>query len=235
MYKHISFIFAMAIKRKMRTSRRPSRYVKRRRFNMVRRKRVGLRPAKRLAIKRTIYAGNWTFGTAATTDFWRYVTFQASSINNFTEMAGLFDEYKINAVKITYRPAYDNVANLGAAGTLAQPQAYAHVLIDPASTLIPSGVYSSGNMNTFLENQGVRTYTLNRPFSVYVRPKVQDQLFGGSTSTRTVKPPYIKTTETAVDHRGFHMFLQQNNFANTNTNIRLDIFATYYITLRNIK
>ena len=116
-----------------------------------------------------------------------------------------------------------------------QPQAYAHVVKDNASTVVPASTYTQGNMNTFLENQGVKTYTLNKPFSIYTPLKVSDALLGGGTSTRFISAPWIRTNETGVSHRGFHIFLQQNSFSVGNTNIKLDTFYTFYIKYRNIK
>ena len=104
-----------------------------------------------------------------------------------------------------------------------QPQAYAHVVKDNASTVVPASTYTQGNLNTFLENQGVKTHTLNKPFSVSVPLKVSDSLLGGGTSTRFVGAPWIRTNETGVTHRGFHIF------------IKLDTFYTFYIKVRNIK
>lgn len=196
-----------------------------------------LRPAPpgRLVIKRTAYGGNWTMGTATTSDFWRFETFNTSKINNFAEIAALFDEYKINAIKVTYRPKYDSVIATTGAGTTLVPQAYAHVLVDPGSTLAPTGLYTTANLNTFLENQGVRTKTLNKPFSIYFRPKMSDQVLGGGTASRVIPSKFVKTSETAVDFRGYHIFLQQNNMGNTNTQVSLDVFYTFYMTLKNPK
>ena len=189
----------------------------------------------KLALKRTTFSSTWSFGTATTNDFWRYYTFTAGDVGGFSDFADIFDEYKITGVKVTFRPAYDTVHNVAGVGALTQPQAYAHVVLDNASVVVPSSTYTQANMNAFLENGGVKTYTLNEPFSVYVPLKVSDALLGGGTSTRFIDAPWIRTNETGVSHRGFHMFLQQNSFATGNTNIKLDTFYTFYIQFRNVK
>lgn len=223
----------MVIKRRM--SQR-GRTTKRRRMNISRppTKRMFRRSLVKLACKRTLYVGNWTFGTASATNFWRYQSITAASaINNFAELANVFDEYKINAIKWTYRPAYDSVQAPSAAGTIAQPQGYAHVIIDPESIVTaPTGTYVSSNLNSFLENGGVKTYTLNRPFSVYWKPKIEMAAVNGTTA---VRPRYLRTTNTTEVHRGHHIFLQQNNFVQSNTNISLDMYVTVYFTMRNLK
>lgn len=188
-----------------------------------------------VSMKRTSYAGNWTFGTATTNDFWRYVTIDMSSFNNFSEMAAIFDEYRVNAIKVTYRPAYDSVAQATAASAVTQPQAFAHYVVDPASTVIPSGTYNITSLNTLLENGNVKTRTLNRPFSIYYKPKVLDQVFNTGTAGVMRKSPWIRTSETSASFRGYHMYIQQNGFNLGNLNIKLDTYITFYVQFRNVK
>lgn len=151
-----------------------------------------------------------------------------ATLPSYAELSGVFDEYKIAAVKVTYRPAFDSVINGGSGG----PQCYAHICVDPASTLNPAGTYTSSNLNTFMENAGVKTYTCNKPFSVYLKPKVSEAYLGGTTADEVRTAPFIKSSSTSVDHRGFHMFLQNNGFLATNA-FSLDIYTTYYMTWRN--
>lgn len=188
-----------------------------------------------LNFKRTWYAGAWTFGTGTTDGFWRYAMYSFSQLPNYAEYQSLFDEYKINAIKVTFRPRYDNVASDSAAG--GTPQAYAHYFVDPGSTLVPSGSYNAANLNVFLENSGVRTATLNAPFSIYFKPKIQT-LAAASVTTpaaQVQKGTWMKTSEVGIQYRGFHLFIQQNAMGNTNGNISLDMFVTYYASCKNLK
>jgi hypothetical protein len=191
-------------------------------------------PAK-LAIKRTFYLQNWTFGTAATDGFWRNYAFSLNQMPNVVEFTGLFDEYKINAIKVTFRPSYDSITS-DSQGVVANsaPQAYAHIFVDPAATN-PAGVYGSATLNSFLENDKVRSYTTNRPFSVYWKPLVRDALQGTGPNAEIRRSRYIRTVETGAVYTGFQMFLQQNNFATTNARINLDVFVTFYATFKNLR
>lgn len=222
------------MKRKFSGRRYARRRVKRRRVN---RRRYGRGMSRRTGISvvkvcRTAYGGAWTFGTATTNDFWRYNTVTMNQMNNFAELANLFDEYKLCAVKQTWRPRYDSVNAPGAAGTVAQPQAYAHIIMDPESTLTPTGTYNNTALNSFLEQGKVRSRTLNRPFSVYWKPKCSLQ---AAVGTRRVYSPWLPTSTTTLSFGGYHMFLQQNNFDNTNTNIVLDSYVTFYLMFRGQK
>lgn len=186
-----------------------------------------------LSVNRTKYDGAWTFSTATTAGFWRYQSFTAGThIQAFSELASVFDEYKIYAIKQTWRPRYDNVQAPTAAGTVAQPQAYAHIALDPDSITAPTGVYSTTNLNSFLENGKVRTKTLNKPFSVYFKPRCDTNVLGG---LKRENAGWFKTSDTTIPHYGYHMFIQQNNMDSTNTNIVLDGFVTVYAKFRNLK
>lgn len=198
-------------------------------------KRTSMRPyiVPKLSCKRMTFQTTWQFSTASTTGFWQYYTFTPNSMSNFAEFQNVFDEYKINAVKYTFRPRYDNVS--AADNTAGNPQAYLHTCIDPSSTLVPSGTYSSTTLNTFLENDRIKTRTLNKPVSVYFKPRVTDQVQGGGTSARAIKPSWIKTSESTVVFRGFHAFIETNALTLTATNVSLDVFITFYVSFRNIK
>lgn len=193
------------------------------------------KPTNLLTFKRTRYTGNFIFSNATTSGFWQYKVYTPSSaVNNFAELANVFDEYKIRAIKVTYRPRWDSVTAGDATSATPQPMGYAHVCVDPGSTMVPTGTYSQANLNTFLENSGVRSYPLTKEFSIYYKPKVNDQVFGGGSASRVVTPGWIKTTETGVDFRGFHIFLQQNNMSISGQYI-LDEYVTVYLQCKNLR
>lgn len=217
-------------------SGRSSKRAKRTR-RMVRIKRTYGSCKNQITLSRTSYAGNWGFNTATTNGFWRYVQFDMNAFNNFGEFTVLFDEYKVNAIKVTYRPRFDSVTASEIPANLpgVQESLTIHTLVDPASTVIPSGTYTSGTLNQFLENSGVRSRSGLKPFSIYFKPKAQVALLGGGTGTKLVSPGWIKTTEPNVGFRGFHMFVQTMNMAVTTSNQILDQYVTFYVSFRNLK
>lgn len=189
-----------------------------------------MRPDPGFMCKRVLYNGSWTFSTASTAGFWRYNAITTGQINNFTELAALFDEYKICGVKFTYRPRYDNV---DAASATTSPQGYALINIDPTSEIVVTGAYSAATENGFLEQAvNVRTKSLSRPFSIYYRPKISDTVTSGNAYQNA---PWLSVTSTATLHRGFHMFLHVNNLSTSSTNLVLDEFITVYVRMRGRK
>jgi hypothetical protein len=187
-----------------------------------------------VSIKRTFYNGTWTFGTGAVTDFWKYNSYTFSNLPNVAEYTSLFDEYKINAIKVQYRPSYDSIEALSSdttAGT-QNTKVLVHTLVDPASTVLPSGLYGSTTLNAFLENGEVRTRDGNKPFTMFYKPKMFQGVNGSGTAARMVNPSWLRTSDTAPIHYGHHVFIQSGN--NT-TPMKYDIFVTYYFQCRGMK
>lgn len=221
----------MAMNRKRSTIRRPN---KKRRFNMSGKRRMTPVSVNKILMKRRFYSSTWTFGTAATADFWKYFTFTVGSMPNVTEISNLFDLYKLNGVKVTFVPRYDEYS-AGTSTAAGTPLHYAWVLIDPASTVSPSGAWGPTTLNGLIEDGKAKMIPLNKPFSIFIRPRSLIQYFGGGTASTLVKSAYNRTSDLAVDHRGFHMYITQNGWVQTAPNVTLDIYYTYYVSAKNLK
>jgi len=224
----------MAIRRYKRSMRK--RTYKKRSMNVSRPRRM-LRTNNPVArFKRTFYTTTLTPNTASVSGFWQYSTISLSDVPNVSEYTALFDQYKINAVKVTWRPRYDNFAgndtvDVTLPGTTAQGLTRVHIINDPDSTITPSGAYSAATLNSFLENGNVRTYDGTKPFSVYYRPKITNSL---TTGTNNIRAPWINASSPSVSHRGFHYFMQDVNLTGT-FNQAFDIFVTMYFMCKNAK
>jgi len=190
-----------------------------------------------MPFQRTFYAGSWAFGTASTSEFWRYNSYTINQIPNIVEFSGLFGAYQITGIKVEFRPRANQVGSAGEAGngTVSFPVPTAHVVIDPDSVTTPAGVYNAATLNSMLEIGNVRSYDLTKPFSVYFKPKCLTSLSGGSTGSGLMTSPWIRFTEQAVSHRGFHMFIHQNDFAAGANYLRLDQFVTFYFKCKSTR
>lgn len=147
--------------------------------------------------------------------------------------------YKLNAVKFTFRPRYQNYnINQGASATVTNgiDIPYVCILIDPEIELPITGTWNRTQLNTLLE-QGGRIRRADRPFSVYLRPKVQEQF--GLGAVRYLKSQWTSLGTAAgpnVPHRGFHMFwfnATWNNLALAQNSYDIDV--TYYLQFKNPK
>lgn len=222
----------MVIRKRSTTRKRKTR--RSRKMTMTRVPRQGS-----MNVVRTFWYENWTPSTVTTANFWKYYAFRFSDIPQYTEYSAIFDQYRINAVKVTFRPRYDNFAGNDTTdttlpGVTNQGLTTAHIINDPYSQLVPSGVYSSANLNIFLENGRVRSYTGVKPFSVYLKPTIYETVSATNTA-RIKRAPFLMCQDGFnAAHRGFHIFLQDINLTGV-FGQSFDVFYTYYLTLKGMR
>lgn len=227
----------MGYKRKARAYRGRRRtkrlrvYGRRRLFS-----RKGIRP---VTVVRTFRSTYWQPATATTGDFWKYWTQSVSAIPNWSEYAALFEQYRVNWMKLTFRPRFnnfsgDNTTDTTLPGVTNQHGTELHVIIDPKSQTTPSGTYTSANLNTFLENGKVRTYRGLRPIHVKVKyPCVLDDINAG-TGFSWKKTPWLSTQFASnIQHRGVHTFAADSNMSGTFGNA-FDVFYTISVTFKGM-
>lgn len=189
-----------------------------------------------LNVTRTSYLTVWNPNTSSTVGFWQYMSANLQNITNYNEYTAVFDTYRINSLKFTFRPRYDSFAGNDTTdttlpGTTAQGGTNAHVIIDPKSSVTPTGTYTSANLNAFLENGKVRSYTGNKPFSVTVKyPTITDDV-NSVTGAIFKRAPFLSTKNTNILHRGMHVFLQDTALTGV-FNQSFDIFVTMNVTFR---
>lgn len=190
-----------------------------------------------LRLKRTCYVFTWTPSTTTTNDFWRYLGTNLSSMTNSSDITNLFDQYRITGLKYTFRPrsnSFDGANNTDTTlpGITNNPIVNVHVVNDPYSTVTSSGTYTSTNLNTFLEQGNVKSYTGLQPFSIFFRPTVFDQIDGATAQKK--RAPWLLTSQPAVNHYGIHVFMQDPNLSGIFAQ-SFDVFLTYYVQAKGFK
>lgn len=192
-----------------------------------------------VSVKRTFRFENWSPSTTTTNDFWKYYQPSLANLPSVNEFTGLFDQYRINGIKISLRPRYSgfdgaNSTDTTLPGVTNQGQVHCHYVIDKSTgTIFPSGTYTSSNLNTFLEAGGVRSIQANRTVNIYIRkPCVLGTIQG--VSARAVPSPWLGTNETNLAHRGVHIFMADVNLTGT-FGQQFDVFFTYYMQFKGMK
>lgn len=185
------------------------------------------------SFKRTVWAINWTPSTATTNSFWRYTGVTPINIPNWSEYQALFDQYRINGVKATFRPRYDSFAgndttDVTLPNITNQAGCLMHVINDPTSSVTPTGVYGSTVLQSFMEQGNVKTYSGNKAFSIYFKPTIEDNIVSG---TQRRKAPWLQTKDNSIPHWGFHVFAQDVNLTG-NFGQSFDIYYTFYFQCR---
>lgn len=226
----------MPIKRYSARPRNAPKYKKRR---ITRRKRMAL-PRRALvpmmAIKRKWWSFNWVPNSAATSNFWKSLDFTLANVPNFAELTALFDFYKMNAFKIELIPRYDSFAgndntDTTIPGVTNQAGTNAHVCYDTRTPATITGTYTSATLNTFLEQGRVKSFVGNRRIVIYYKPGVARTISGVNVFKG---PTWLSTSNTAVNHVGPQVFLNDINFNGTFGN-SYDIYVTAYIMLKGQK
>lgn len=190
-----------------------------------------------VSLKRTFWFEYWSFSTASIDGFWRFYQPTMATMPNLSEYTALFDQYKINGVKVTLRPRWTGADGSDAttAGTTNKPLQSVHYIVDPLSQVSRSGAYTSSTFNSFCENGNVKSVQGIKPIDIYWKP-MHNEDAGGTSTARFVGPRYLSLKDaTAVQQSGVHIFLQDPNFANAGAGWGYDVFFTFYFQLRGMK
>lgn len=163
--------------------------------------------------------GGYNFGAG--------MAFVLSNTVNSTELQALYDRYKINGVKVKIVPL-SNTATIG------------------STQLIPTVMYSVETddiaIPTALELQqkfNMKERRLDKPISIYVRPKPADLIYNTAASNIGNAVPgsrnqYINMTYPDARHYGLKLFFRNvnlNTTASTATAFRIE--TTYFISCRD--
>lgn len=190
-----------------------------------------------LSVQRTFFLSTWAWASTTTNDFWRYFAGSFVQLPNAAEYKALFDTYKINGIKFTFRPNIDGVNPSDVAGATGGGMGNVHYIIDQDNSYSPLGAWSSATVNSFLELGNVKTRSMNKPFSIYYKPKISNDVTGSLTNGQPMRPVFLRTDSDSVPHNGVHILLQpSNSFAASPTfRVTFDIFATFYMQFKGNK
>lgn len=180
-----------------------------------------------MTLKRRFFLQSWAFSGAAVNDFWRYYGFNLNQLPNVTDFTNLFDEYRINGIRLSFYPRYSDYQ----AGTTAAPQPSRIDMvqvIDPMTTITVAGSFGSTVLNGLMEDSNARIRDLSRPRHIYFKPKVL------VANGQWRFSPWLRSDQVSADHRGVHVFLKDANFVGATGPI-IDVFVTFYFSLRNLK
>lgn len=158
-------------------------------------------------------------------------TFQLQNIANYTAYTGVFDQYRINAVKLTFTPFNDSndLSNPGATGQVL-PRVY---------TIVDRNGITAGSLATesaTIENGSTRQIrNPEKPFSIYIKsPGVEtyaETVAGSSNLGVTQYKKFIDTNNTNIAHYGAGIGWLQPN---TGYGWYYHVVATYYLQFKNV-
>lgn len=161
-----------------------SRAFKRRR--VAKKRRMQMRPhafkTKRTVTQQLSYIAGFNYGS---------YKFKLSDLPSYTEFTSLFDSYRLCAVKLTVIP-YANSAEIS---TAQLPIVYS--VIDYTDASVPSSA------NALMEYPYCRIQRMDRPYNLYIKPKVADSLYQGAFTGYGMGKQWVSTASPDVEHYGW--------------------------------
>lgn len=143
------------------------------------------------------------------------------------DFTALYDRYKINGIKVKVIPL-SNVASANGQGLI--PTMVYHTDFD--DSLTPT---SDTDVRV---KAGAREVRLDKPVSIFIKPKIADAILGASAGTAFSIPraaPYINMSYPDVPHYGLKMYFRDVNLmasaSNVNTCFRFE--TTYYLSCKD--
>lgn len=160
--------------------------------------------------------------------------FALSNLVNYTEFTSLFNQYRINAVKVMVMPHFDgnDMSNINADGTSGVGR--------PANPILwtcseDDGTTTVVNLNAVMQNNRARLVKRpNLPFSVYFKPKFQTSVANiGSIVSAHPMRGWIDTQNFGVQHYGISLagYIPAASSISTPP-LTYKIFVKYYMAFK---
>jgi len=154
--------------------------------------------------------------------------FRLSNVLQSGDLTALYDRYKITGIKFKIIPL-SNMAGVNSQSVL--PTMVYHTDYDDSIT--PT---SDADVRV---KAGAREVRLDKPVTIFIKPKIADAILGASAGTAYSVPkaaPYINMSYPDVPHYGLKMYFRNVNLssstgASLNTCFRFE--TTYYIACKD--
>lgn len=167
--------------------------------------------------KRTLYVSDWQVTpTGATTTLFGQ-SFVLADTPGYTDLTNLFDQYKINGIKVKVIPRSTVYASGTDAGML-------YSVLDFNDSTAPADVNALSQYESFRVTRGASMH--NR----YFRPRINVGVYDEAAGTNFNTKGWLATTQYNVPHYGLKWGISPST-----NEIALDLQITFYIAVRNVK
>lgn len=220
----LQYITQMPLLRKLA----PKRRLIRRKTMMKRRAIIPRSPRQPVQFfKRSVYYSGWTANSTTTDIFVNY--FGALSVlPNVSEFTSLYDQYRINGIKVTLIPR-GNQSDIGtASGTVAQSVGVFSVIdyddINPLTSL-----------NQAMQYQNLKMTRSHQIHSRYFKPRILNSVLAnagtGAVANAGSTRGWLDVTSDNIPHMGVKFVLQQS----PNSVQTFDVKIDYFLAFKNVR
>lgn len=160
--------------------------------------------------------------------------FTLDSLPNYQEFTSLYDLYKINGIKLSFVPSASEYINSTTSSVTGQNgfQRF-HTVLDFDDTSVPV------SENELLQYTSLKSTPGWATHSRYFKPRVNtvvEGIVGATLAASSTAPKWISTQDPSVEHLGVKVFVPPPIAgANIGASITYTVYATYYLSCRNVK
>lgn len=149
--------------------------------------------------------------------------FKLNDLPGVSELISLYDQYKINAVKLELIPQ-SNINEF-----IGETIPYIHSVLDYDDSVLLA------NVNEAYEYQSLKSTTAFRKHTRYLKPFYLSMGLNSLATTVPVAPKrsWISTAQSSVIHRGVKIIIEDSASANVDLQIRVK--TTFYLQFKNVK
>lgn len=156
-------------------------------------------------------------------------SFKLNDLPGYADFTGLYDRYRIKAVKMTFLPriSQQTVAGGVVAATQIAPPIGTCIDYDDANT--PTDITTLQQYDSF------RIHHEFKPFKIFIRPRLASALYNGAVFTAYGNAPgkqWIDVASPDVPYYGVKWATTSYSAATTG-NQYWDVLATYYVEFMN--
>lgn len=176
-------------------------------------------------------SGTWIWSSATTTGFWRAYNPTLGDMpgTERNEIIGMYDQYKINYVRITFVPRFTDYD--AGASTLNPCPVISYYPDATNAPSAPAGTYVASTYERFAAraNGSFVTTNMKGPISVGFKPMVQ------TTDGETKPFPWTTVLRTDIPANAAQVFIHGVNFSNLPATGEFDVFITFDMSGRGLR
>lgn len=169
------------------------------------------------------YANLGTFVVGNLTPTFASIDFALQQVPDNSDFTNLYDSYRINAVKVTFRPQQTESISIG---SINNPAAYARFI----SAIDYNDISGVTSMDELRQYQSCKVTSVLKPHRRYIyHPRIQDRGF-----TYTPGRPWINCTSPDQTHFGLKVGADPIN-STTTTTMTYTIEAVFYMSFKYVR
>lgn len=157
------------------------------------------------------------------------------SLPNYTEFTNLYDQYKINGIKISFVPSTNSYITSGVSGVTA-PNGFSRF----SSALDFDDSTTPATENVLLQYGSLRTTPGWKTHSRYFKPKIReaavvDTTTGALTAATVRSNVWLDCDRPDVEHYGLKVFCPMPVNTTVSASITYSVYVTMYMAFKNVR